>query len=153
MRRGYSDKTGRASTDLDPRYVVEDGDLLFSWSGSLELVFWTHGRGALNQHLFKVISSNFPRWFYWGWTREYLDEFRAIAAGKATTMGHIQRHHLTDAKVAVPPTHAIASGGTLMGALVDQHIGHAIQSRALISLRDALLPELASGDLRLGATT
>ena len=28
---------------------------------------------------------------------------RGIAAGKATTMGHIQRHHLTDAKVAVPP--------------------------------------------------
>ena len=77
MRRGYSDKTGRASAKLDPRYIVEDGDLLFSWSGSLELVFWAHGRGALNQHLFKVTSEQCPQWFYWGWISVHLDAFRA----------------------------------------------------------------------------
>ena len=66
MRRGYTDKTGRASANIGPRYIVEDGDLLFSWSGSLELVFWTHGRGALNQHLFKVTSGEFPQWFLLG---------------------------------------------------------------------------------------
>ena len=147
MRRGYTDKTGRASAQLDPRYVVEDGDLLFSWSGSLELVFWTHGRGALNQHLFKVTSDEFPRWFYWGWIREHLADFRAIAAGKATTMGHIQRHHLTDAKVPVPPPNVVAAGGTFIGALVDQHVGHALQSRALVTQRDALLPRLMSGEI------
>ena len=114
------------------------------------MVFWAHGRGALNQHLFKVTSNEFPQWFYWGWTREHLDDFRAIAAGKATTMGHIQRHHLTDAKVVVPPAHAIASGATLIGALVDQHVGHAIQSRALAVQRDALLPELVLGKVRRG---
>ena len=66
LRRGYNNKTGWASSKLEPRYIVEDGDLLFSWSGSLELVFWAHGRGALNQHLFKVTSDDFPQWFYWG---------------------------------------------------------------------------------------
>ena len=145
MRRGYTDKTGRASANLDPRYIVEDGDLLFSWSGSLELLFWTHGRGALNQHLFKVTSDEFPQWFYWGWISEHLDEFRAIAAGKATTMGHIQRHHLTDAEVAVPPTQVIATADTLIGALVNQHFGHATQSRTLGAQRDTLLPKLVAG--------
>ena len=148
MRRGYTDKTGRASTDLEPRYIIEDGDLLFSWSGSLELMFWTHGRGALNQHLFKVTSDEFPQWFYWGWISEHLDEFRAIAAGKATTMGHIQRHHLTDAKVAVPPPQIIATADTLIGALVNQHFGHATQSRTLGAQRDTLLPKLVAGKLR-----
>ena len=147
IRRGYTDKTGRASSNLDPRYVVEDGDLLFSWSGSLELAFWTHKRGALNQHLFKVTSDKSPKWFYWGWTSEHLDDFRAIAAGKATTMGHIQRHHLTDAKVVVPPRRMIASGDTYIGALVDQFVGHAIRSRALAMQRDAQLPRLVSGEL------
>ena len=150
MRRGYSEKTGRASTDLDSRYIVEDGDLLFSWSGSLELVYWTHGRGALNQHLFKVTSDEFPQWFYWGWIREHLNEFRAIAAGKATTMGHIQRHHLTDAKVAVPPDVTIAFGATYVRDLVDQRVGLAIQSRALASQRDALLPMLIAGEISIG---
>ena len=147
MRRGYSDKTGRASANIDPRYIVEDGDLLFSWSGSLELVFWAHGRGALNQHLFKVTSNEFPQWFYWGWTREHLNDFRAIAAGKATTMGHIQRHHLTDARVAVPPPNLIVVGDKFIGAVLDQGVSHAIQSRILAAQRDALLPKLTSGSV------
>ena len=149
MRRGYSNRTGKASAKLDPRYIVEDGDLLFSWSGSLELIFWTHGRGALNQHLFKVTSDEFPPWFYWAWIREHLADFRAIAAGKATTMGHIQRHHLADAKVSVPPPHVIAMGDTLIGALVNQRVGQAIQSRALAAQRHALLPRLLSRAIRL----
>ena len=153
MRRGYTAKTGRSSANLDPRYIVEDGDLLFSWSGSLELIFWAHGRGALNQHLFKVTSDEFPQWFYWGWIREHLDDFRSIAADKATTMGHIQRHHLTDARVAVPPPRVIVSAEKLIGALVDQHVGYAIQSRALAAQRDALLPELVSGKVGRGAVT
>ena len=152
MRRGYTARTGRASADIEPRYIVDDGDLLFSWSGSLELIFWTHGRGALNQHLFKVTSDEFPQWFYWGWIREHLNDFRAIAAAKATTMGHIQRHHLADAKVAVPPRDIVAVNETLIGALVDQHVGHALQSHALAAHRDALLPGLLSGTVRAAST-
>ena len=150
MKRGYTEKSGRASADIDPRYIVEDGDLLFSWSGSLELVFWTHGRGALNQHLFKVTSDEFPRWFYWGWTCEHLDDFRGIAAGKATTMGHIQRHHLTDAKVVAPPPDLVAASDTHLATLVQRQVGFAVQSRALGRQRDVLLPRLVSGVVRVG---
>ena len=151
MRRGYTSKTARASTSIDPRYVVEDGDVLFSWSGSLEVVLWAHGRGALNQHLFKVASDQFPKWFYLGWIREHLDDFRGIAAGKATTMGHIQRHHLTDARVAVPPDGAVAAGDEILGALVEEQVRHAVEARALASQRDALLPRLVSGEVRVGS--
>ena len=151
MRRGYTSKTARASASIDPRYLVEDGDVLFSWSGSLELVLWSHGRGALNQHLFKVTSDQFPKWFYFGWIREHLDDFRGIAAGKATTMGHIQRHHLTDARVAVPPPGVVAAGDEILGALVEQQVRHAVEARTLASQRDALLPRLVSGEVRVGA--
>ena len=150
MKRGYTARTSKASTSIDPRYIVEDGDLLFSWSGSLELVLWTHGRGALNQHLFKVTSDEFPRWFYSGWTRKHLDDFRGIAAGKATTMGHIQRHHLTDAKVVVPPTGLVVSGDKHLADLVRRRVGLAVQSRDLAKQRDTLLPRLVSGESRVG---
>ena len=149
MKRGYTEKTGKASTSIDQRYIVDDGDLLFSWSGSLEMVLWTHGRGALNQHLFKVTSDEFPRWFYLGWTREHLDEFRRIAAGKATTMGHIQRHHLTDAKVVVPPTEIVHAGDVALAGLVEQQVRHASEARTLATQRDTLLPRLVAGELRL----
>ena len=53
----------RASADLDPDYIVQDGDILFS-NG---LVRWNacygrEDRDALNQHLFKVIPASYPRW-------------------------------------------------------------------------------------------
>ena len=151
MRRGYTEKTGKASASIDPKYIVGDGDVLFSWSGSLELVLWSHGRGALNQHLFKVTSDQFPRWFYWGWLHEHIDDFRGIAAGKATTMGHIQRHHLTDAKVAVPPEEFLEAANGMLDSLIEQQVAHAVQNRDLARLRDTLLPRLVSGVLRVEA--
>ncbi|MDE2669689.1 MAG: restriction endonuclease subunit S [Chloroflexota bacterium] len=151
MRRGYTDKTGQASANLDPRYIVEDGDVLFSWSGSLELVLWSHGRGALNQHLFKVTSGEFPQWFYWGWLHEHLDDFRGIAADKATTMGHIQLHHLTDARVAVPPKEVLKAADGTLGSLLQQQVALAVQSRDFATLRDTLLPRLVSGELPVQA--
>ena len=151
MRRGYTSKTASASASIDSRYIVEDGDVLFSWSGSLELVLWSHGRGALNQHLFKVTSGEFPRWFYLGWIREHLDDFRGIAAGKATTMGHIQRHHLTDAKATVPSPDVVAAGHEVLGPLVEEQVRHAVEARTLASQRDTLLPRLVSGELRVSS--
>lgn len=149
MRRGYSDRTTRASASIDPRYIVADGDMLFSWSGTLEVVLWSHGPGALNQHLFKVTSDRFPKWFYWGWTLEHLDDFRRIAAGKATTMGHIQRHHLTDARVVAPPVEVVRVAGGPLATLIERQVGLALQSRRLATQRDALLPRLLSGKLRV----
>ena len=98
LRAGDAHGADRASSELPAGYTVEDGDVLFSWSGSLECVLWAGGQEALNQHLFKVTSTGFPKWFYYLWIHEHLPTFREIAAGKATTMGHIQRHHLTDAE-------------------------------------------------------
>ena len=148
MRKGYTDRTAKASPDIDPKYIIEDGDLLFSWSGSLELTLWSHGRGALNQHLFKVTSDEFPLWFYWGWLRQHLDDFRRIAAGKATTMGHIQRHHLTDASVVVPSDTALSGTDAALGSLLSHLVACATQYRLLAKLRDTILPNLMGGEVR-----
>ena len=102
LRNGVTAKTTRASTAIPTQYVISDGDFLFSWSGSLMAKFWTGGPGALNQHLFKVTSSDYPAWFYTHWVQHHLPTFREIAAGKATTMGHIQRHHLAEATTVCP---------------------------------------------------
>jgi type I restriction enzyme S subunit len=147
LRKGDSEGADRCNTELAPQYIVEDGDVLFSWSGSLEVELWCGGRGALNQHLFKVTSLEFPKWFYYLWTLYHLDEFRLIAADKATTMGHIQRGHLTAAKVLVPPPALLESMSHIMVPLIDQIIANRAQSRTLATIRDALLPKLLSGEL------
>ncbi len=147
LRKGDTDGADRCSADLSPEYIVQDGDVLFSWSGSLEVQLWCGGPGALNQHLFKVTSAEFPKWFCYLWTLHHLDEFRLIAAGKATTMGHIQRGHLTAAKVIIPPQPLLKAMTRVLAPLVDQIISNRIQSRTLATLRDTLLPKLLSGEL------
>lgn len=151
LRKGDCVGADRCNTDLPPDYVIQDGDVLFSWSGSLEVELWCGGTGALNQHLFKVTSPEFPKWFYYLWTLYHLDEFRLIAADKATTMGHIQRGHVTAAKVLVPPRPLLDAMTRTMSPLIDKLIGNRIQSRTLGTLRDTLLPKLLSGELPIPA--
>jgi hypothetical protein len=90
LRARNTQGADRASADIDPDYIIEDGDILFSWSGSLECVLWAGGKGALNQHLFKVTSDRYPKWLCYLGIHHHLDDFRHIAAGKATTMGDVK---------------------------------------------------------------
>ncbi len=149
LRAGSTTGADAASADLDADYVVGNGDVLFSWSGSLMCELWTAGRGALNQHLFKVTSAHFPKWFYYLWIHQHLDDFRHIAAGKATTMGHIQRHHLSDAKVVVPDRATLKMASHALSPLIERIIATRIDSRTLSALRDTLLPKLISGELQV----
>ena len=149
LRNGVSAKSDRASREVPAKYIIKDGDFLFSWSGSLLAKFWTEGEGALNQHLFKVTSESYPMWFVSHWVHHHLDEFQAIAASKATTMGHIQRGHLKAAMTLCPPEHVLEKLGVVMAPLVEQSIHNELESRRLAQLRDTLLPKLISGELRV----
>lgn len=149
LRAGHTNGADKASKQIKPEYVVVDGDVLFSWSGSLEVEVWNGGRGALNQHLFKVTSNEVPKWFYFFATRQHLSDFRAIAAGKATTMGHIQRKHLMEARIAVAPPESMKKFDAVIASQFDQLVSNAQQCRSLAQLRDTLLPRLISGELRV----
>lgn len=149
LRAGNTIGADRASADIGTDYIVKDGDILFSWSGSLECVLWTGGNGALNQHLFKVTSTTYPRWLCYLAVHAHLKEFRRIADGKATTMGHIQRRHLSDAKVVVPPNRLLRAINGQLAPIVELLWKREAESRSLAALRDTLLPKLISGELRL----
>lgn len=151
LRKGTTEGADWANGSVPSQYVIEDGDLLFSWSGTLEVEFWLGGRGALNQHLFKVTSSRFPTWLCLLWIRQHLPWFRAIAASKATTMGHIQRGHLEAAQVAVPPDAILSAAEVVLGPIYDQYAQLQIEARCLGRMRDFLLPELLSGRVGVDA--
>ncbi len=149
MKSGISNNTEKARTDIDEKYIVNNGDVLFSWSGTLELMMWTSGKGALNQHIFKVTSINHEKWFYYLWIKLHLDEFVRIAAGKVTTMGHIQRHHLSEALVLIPPTKTLENMNCTMNPIFKKFIQNKTSIQILIKIRDALLPKLMSGEIRI----
>lgn len=147
LRAGHVVGADRADAALPPEYVIENGDVLFSWSGSLECDIWVGGQGALNQHLFKVRGSGVPDWFAYLSVKHHLPEFRDIAAGKATTMGHIQRHHLHDATIVLPPKPVLEMASSTIGLLIESSWKRKLQAATLGSIRDTLLPKLISGEI------
>lgn len=150
LRTGPTATSNRASMQVPTKYIIRDGDFLFSWSGSLLARFWTHGAGALNQHLFKVTSETYPAWFYSQWVWHHLAEFQMIAASKATTMGHIQRGHLAAAMCVAPPGRTLAKISNVMEPLLQRVVANELENRTLAETRDVLLPKLMSGEIRIG---
>jgi type I restriction enzyme S subunit len=149
LRAGNTLNADICANSIPSQYIIENGDVLFSWSGSLEVEIWCGGRGALNQHLFKVTSSKYPKWFYYLWTKHYLEHFRFIAADKATTMGHIQRKHLNDVHVLIPSTSLFEFMSSQFDSLLQQFINLHLENNTLTALRDTLLPKLLSGEVEV----
>ena len=151
LRSGYADSGEWASANIRPECIINDGDIVFSWSGSLMVKIWCGGPAALNQHLFRLSSTQYPKWFYLHSVLYHLPDFQHIAAGKATTMGHIKRHHLSDALCVVPNRQIFSELGSLPQSLLERRTSIEIQSRSYVALRDALLPVLISGKMRIDA--
>lgn len=151
LKKGYADHEEKASPNIKPDCIIDNGDIVFSWSGSLMVDTWCGGRAALNQHLFKVTSENYPKWLYFHFTRHHLEEFQRIAADKAVTMGHIKREHLKRALCAIPNRQLIENAGKFLGNLLDKQIELRLESTTLSDLRDTLLPKLLSGELKTPA--
>lgn len=146
---GISESCDWAASSVKPVYIVEAGDVIFAWSASLMVKVWDGEKCVLNQHLFKVTSDEFPKWFYLSWCKHHLAEFIAVAASHATTMGHIKRGDLDAAMVLVPPPDVLDGMTKQMQPLLDKQIANAKQRKTLEKLRDTLLPKLMSGEVRV----
>ena len=148
LRQGSCDDSSElCSLSIKPEYIIHDGDIIFSWSGSLLIDIWCGGTCGLNQHLFKVTSDVYDKWFYYLWTAHHLARFIAIAADKATTMGHIKREELAKAEVLIPCEEDYTSFNSIMQPIFELIISNRIESRKLATLRDELLPKLMSGEI------
>ena len=137
----------RCTSDIDESYKVYDGDVIFSWSGTLMVKVWTGGNCGLNQHLFKVTSKEYPKWFYYFWTKHHLDKFIRIAKDKAVTMGHIKRGELEKSEVLIPCAEKLNQIGLLINPLFERGIEVALETRNRAEARNSLLPNLMSGGL------
>lgn len=148
LRQGCCDNNSElCSPNIKSEYIIHDGDVIFSWSGSLLVDFWCGDICGLNQHLFKVTSNNYDKWFYYAWTKHHLDRFIAVATDKATTMGHIKRDELAKAEVLIPNEADYNRIGALLQPIYDLIIANRIENKRLAKTRDILLPRLMSGEL------
>lgn len=150
LRQGICDSSSElCSPSIKTDYIIKDGDVIFSWSGSLLVDFWCGGICGLNQHLFKVTSNKYDKWFYYSWTKYHLKRFINIATDMATTMGHIKREELSKSEVLIPNNSDYQILSNLFNPIYDIIINNRIENRRLSALRDTLLPKLMNAEIKI----
>ena len=147
MHDGLSADTEWVKADIPNDVKVFDGDVLFSWSASLEVMLWAYGNGGLNQHIFKVTSKNgYPRSFYFYQLIHYVGVFKQMAEARKTTMGHITQDHLRQSTIALPPNVDIANKlEEKLCPIFDEIVKNNQEIMALTKQRNELLPLLMNG--------
>ena len=147
MHDGLSPDTEWVKADIPEDVKVYDGDVLFSWSASLEVMLWAYGNGGLNQHIFKVTSkTGYPRSFYFYQLKHYIGVFKQMAEARKTTMGHITQDHLKQSTIALPPNVDIANKlEKKLCPIFDAIVKNSQEIMNLTKQRDELLPLLMNG--------
>ena len=151
MHDGISVDTEEVTSNIPESVKVYNGDVLFSWSASLEVMLWAYGLGGLNQHIFKVTSANdFPKSFYYFQLLDYVNVFKKMAEARKTTMGHITQDHLQQSTIAIPDNKDIADKfEELISPIFKQIVKLQEEISNLIKQRDELLPLLMNGQITI----
>ncbi len=156
LKAGVTSTTGFTNTDLGSRYRIDDGELLFSWSGnpdtSIDTFIWTGGPAWLNQHIFAVRPNGTRTLGFLFAMLKYLNPtFAEIARDKQTTgLGHVTKEDLKRLRVVVPPKTIQTAFDMLMTPIFQKLQASLLENRTLAETRDYLLPRLMSGEVRVG---
>ncbi|MFI0979440.1 restriction endonuclease subunit S [Streptomyces sp. NPDC021093] len=149
INSGPGSSTVYNDINVPEKHLARPGDVLFAWSGSLTAARWYRPEAVINQHIFKVVPKReTPMWLAHQLVQLKLAQFRAIAADKATTMGHIQRRHL-DEPVFTPSPEMRQQLDAQLRPLWERALAAEQETLSLAALRDTLLPQLMSGKLRI----
>lgn len=92
---------------IDNQVIINNGDLLFSWSGSRGTSFgphiWNGGKAILNQHIFKVIhKDNILRKFFYFMLKDAVKEVEENLHG-GVGLVHITKRNLEIIETSLPP--------------------------------------------------
>lgn len=147
MGSGFTDNSEFVSKTIPEKVIINNGDILFSWSATLDVKIWTGGKGALNQHIFKVTSREYPKSYYFFELLNYLQHFKMQAELRKTTMGHITQDHLRQSRITVPPKNLIDKLDEILKPILHRKVKLDEENQELAQLRDWLLPMLMNGQV------
>jgi len=144
LSQGYCDANSEyCSESIDENHIIHNGNLVFSWSGSLQTAFWTSKTAGLNQHLFKVQSDKYPMWFVYRWVIFHLLNFQRIAENKGTTFGHIKREDLHNAKIKSLDVAKLEALNRIFSPMLNTIIENATELHSLMELQSVMLAQLS----------
>jgi len=155
LKNGITAQTRWSQRELKDTQVIDTGDLLYSWSGSpdtsLEAFLWTGGKGLLNQHIFNVIAPDAVSKAYVYYLLHYLRPILvATAKNKQTTgLGHVTVADMKRLMVTAMPDDIRPAFEMIFSPIFDEAFQRTLESASLCLTRDALLPKLLSGQIRI----
>ena len=150
MNEGITADTEKVSASIPGKYRIYAGDILFSWSASLEIKIWTGETGGLNQHIFKVIPKGyFSKGYVYQQLSAYLVNFQKMAESRKTTMGHITSDHIKQSRILIPPKEIISAFTKKTLSIFNYQLSIEKETQKLTSLRDRLLPLLMNGQVEV----
>lgn len=150
MNEGITADTEKVSASIPGKYRIYAGDILFSWSASLEIKIWTGETGGLNQHIFKVIPKGyFSKGYVYQQLSAYLVNFQKMAESRKTTMGHITSDHIKQSRILIPPKEIISAFNQKTLSIFNYQLSIEKETQKLTALRDRLLPLLMNGQVEV----
>ncbi|WP_405210389.1 restriction endonuclease subunit S [Dokdonia sp. Asnod2-E02] len=155
IKQGVTSQTKYSNKKLDEKYIINNNDILFPWSGnphtSLGIHLWDKGEALLNQHIFVVrVSNSDSKCYVFNMLKNLLPTFINLATHKQTTgLGHVTVSNLKELKIPVPNKEAINDYEKLAKPILDMIYSNQMKNQTLTNLRDTLLPKLISGEVRL----
>lgn len=143
LRQGFTDTdSSKVVPNVPTKYIIKNGDVIFSWSATLFVDLWNGGKAVLNQHLFKVTSKEYPKWFYLLATKHHIDRWTREISAKATSMGHIKREDLENAEVIIPNEELFNNAEELFDPLIKELELRRRETLQCLSLQSLLLNRL-----------
>ena len=144
LSQGFCDGNSEfCKASIDHTHIIHNGDLVFSWSGSLQASFWSANTAGLNQHLFKVVSEKYPKWFVYLWVKYHLLSFQRIAENKGTTFGHIKREDLHSALIKSLDKDARLELNNRFAPILEVVLNNATEILHLMDIQKVLLAKLS----------
>ena len=151
MHDGINSDTERVSANIPAKHRIDDGDLLFSWSASLEAMIWCGGEGGLNQHIFKVTpQGEYSVEYVYRQLASYIATFAKMAEARKTTMGHITADHIKQSRIVLPINGALTRFAASIKPIFERRLSLRKEIRELTEQRDTLLPLLMNGQVTAG---
>ena len=155
LKYGITNQTKYTEKQVTDKIIINDNDILFSWSGSpetsIDIFVWNLGRGVLNQHTFKVIPNKSieKSWLY-NLLKFYKPLFIRIAKQKQTTgLGHVTVSDLRENKVVFPNNKILTKSNLIADPIFKKYYLNLKEINTVSKLRDILLPKLMSGQIRV----
>ena len=155
IKNGVSQQTNFTTQKMPEKYFIDDGSILFSWSGnpdtSIDTFIWTGGEGWLNQHIFNVVlHKNSDRTFVYYLLKMLKPVFTEIARDKQTTgLGHVTVKDMKRTYTIKPSSSILEAFTRQVDPIFEKWYQNLFSSRELTKLRDTLLPKLMSGEIRI----